>query len=197
MKYGRWYVSLSVLLCTALLFALATRGLALALERGWLIAALKGIFYALVVAAIVKLLAMCIFDKTNSGNVVKDWLFALGYWCRHGAVKLFFAFAVVIVFVCAAAAAFDVTCQLKSQAVIVSDFDAELEREVAAYRERAVQLADTLSEEEAHIEELSRAKVELELKIATLTSENVRLTETVKKAATTGALPEGFVLPPR
>jgi len=196
MEYGKSYVAFSTLVFTFSLLAMATHGLDLTLQRGWLRLMLWGLLLGLLMAAIIKLIIMCIF-KSAQQDVLREWLTTISHWLRYDATEFIVSLVVVIIFAHAIVGVLDFVSEWRRVQAIANDFDQVLQVEIASYEQRADRFAGELARVNTQLEELAVVKSELEAKVTLLTAENASLTDTVKKASATGALPQGFGFPPR
>lgn len=194
----RYYVSVGVLLFTAALAVSVWRGLAVAIARGWGAVYVYGLLAYLVLAAFIKLAAMYTFEpESRPGELLREWLIALAAWFRRDFLRWAKrACAIALVGACAVGVA-DVAVEARRRDAVVADFDAALYEAAANQRIECERMADELAGAKAKVVELQQAKAALDLEVNALSRENAKLTETIKKASGTGALPAGFVQPPR
>lgn len=194
----RYYVSVGVLLFTAALAVSVWRGLAVAIARGWGAVYVYGLLAYLVLAAFIKLAAMYTFEpESRPGELLREWLIALAAWFRRDFFRWGRRACVVALAGACVVGVVDIAVEARRRGVIVADFDAALHEATADQRIECERMADELAGAKTKAVELQQAKTALESEVKALSKENAKLTETVKKASGTGALPVGFAQPPR
>lgn len=194
----RYYVSVGVLLFTVALAAFVWRGLEVAVVRGWAVAYVYGLLAYLVLAAFIKLAAMYTFEaETKSGELFREWFVSLAVWLRCGFARWAKRVCVLALVGACLVGVVDIAAEARRRNVIVADFDDALYAATADQRLQCEKMADELAGARAKVVELQQARATLESEVNALSRENVKLTETVKKASGTGALPAGFASPPR